>query len=324
MFSVSASFFRTKVLLLLVLAVFLSSQTGCRLRNPFRPLTENVVRSGDLSREGNAALTQENYAEAEHKFREAMELNNNDPELRLHLAEALWQQEKRDESLTLLFEAAQTAELFDPAQRMTLETSLAEKMIALERCEQAAAWAERGIRTAPKNGHCRLLRARARVGLADQLAGAGEADPALLRQGRDDYFRALALAPQEERTILPELARLQMRLGEAEHALATWQNLQGLYPNGSEPSDVLVGKAETFLMLRRAEDAADCLATASVREPDNLDLCLRRAAVEIDTGRYSQADATLRHAYHLAPSHPAWARLHQKLRFAVSQQAVNR
>jgi tetratricopeptide (TPR) repeat protein len=86
-------------------------------------------------------------------------------------------------------------------------------------------------------------------------------------QAKNDYYRALSLSPNN-REILPELAAVQMDCGHPELALAAWQNLQEFFPKGAEPTDLLCGKAEVFIALRRFDEAVNCLEIVRQREPE--------------------------------------------------------
>ncbi len=319
-----------RVLPLLCLLLLAETQIACRMRNPLRnplkPLTENMLRSGDLSREGNAAMAQGNWEEAESKLREAVQINQKEGELRIHYAEALWMRGKRGESIAQLLEAAKTPKGFDSVRLMELDASLAEKLIVLGQYETSISWANRCIREAPKDFRGWQLRGRALSHIGEQRAAQGkiEESDGIYLESRNDYFKALSLAPPENRDLLPELAQLQMKMRQPEHALASWQNLRRLYTRGTEPVNVLVGEAETLLMLGRCAEAADRLAIASVHDPANLTLCLRRAEIEIETGRFEQADKTLQHAYRLAPNNPGWGDLHNRLRLALNHRLPSR
>jgi uncharacterized protein HemY len=85
-------------------------------------------------------------------------------------------------------------------------------------------------------------------------AGYAEHATAMFHQAREDYLRAVSLLPND-RELLVELATVQMSCGQPEQALATWLTVQSLYPQGGEPVEVLIGKTETLMELRRFDEA---------------------------------------------------------------------
>ena len=251
-----------RFLLILGLAVL----SGCSLGKPFRPMTSSQIVSGERSRAGNAAMEKGNWEEAEKKFEEAVKLNKKDAELRRHYAEALWVRGKHRESLEQLNEAAKQSGGADGS----LDISFAEKFLSMGDLRLAYRHADQAVRCNPKEFKAWALRAKATWCLAEQQIGqvSTEETTKAFDQARNDYYRALSLSPNN-RSVLPELAMLQMRRNEPEYALATWHNLQELYPPGCEPTDVLQGKAEAYLAMNRLPDAADCLLTAQRQMPND-------------------------------------------------------
>jgi cytochrome c-type biogenesis protein CcmH/NrfG len=55
---------------------------------------------------------------------------------------------------------------------------------------------------------------------------------------------------------------------QPELALATWQHLQDIFSKGSEPADLLRGKAEALIALQRFDEAIQCLNNARQHEPE--------------------------------------------------------
>jgi len=267
--------------LLRFLLIFgLAVLSGCSLGKPFRPITSSQIISGEWSRAGNAAMEKGNWEEAEKKFEEAVKRNKKDAELRRHYAEALWVRGKHRESLEQLNEAAKQNGGTDGS----LDISFADKLLLMGDL-QAAYWhADQAVRRNPKEFKAWALRAKATWCLAEQQVGqvSTEETTKALDQARNDYYRSLSLSPNN-RSVLPELAMLQMRRNEPEYALATWQNLQELYPPGGEPTDVLQGKAEAYLAMYRLSDAAECLLTAQRQTPN--DPNIQRRLQELEAAR---------------------------------------
>lgn len=256
------------------------------------------------------------FEDAEKKLEEAVRLNKKDSDTRLYYAESLWGTGKKEEALEQLYLASQ-----ERAGDPRVASSIAGKLVELGQYEAAIPWADQAVRYAPKDWRHRLIRAQAYFHLARADATVGRISEKRRHQllARNELYQALSLSPNN-REVLPDLAKLQLFMNDAEQALATWQNLQGLLPPGVESTEILVGKAESLCLLGRFAEAADCYGNASAREPENLSLYLRRAEMEIAANRLQQAEATLRHMALLAPNNPECIALARRLQWANGKQ----
>ncbi|MDR0609707.1 MAG: tetratricopeptide repeat protein [Planctomycetaceae bacterium] len=243
---------------------------GCHWGGALKPITPSQILSGERSRLGIAAMERGDLAEAEKRLEEAVKLNKKDIAYRRYYADALWQRGKYEEALQQLNEAIKRGGTDDAS----LHISLAEKHLILNRPSTAYQHANTTIRLAPQEYKGWALR-----GKAGWLLAAGQQLTELQRdespekiqqymiQARNDYYRALSFSPNN-RDLLPELAAVQMICRQPEHALATWQNLQDLFPKGAEPADLLRGKAEALIALQRFDEAIHCLHIAHQHEPE--------------------------------------------------------
>ncbi len=134
-----------RLVILFLVPCLLTVHAGCRMRNPHRPLTAQIMQSGELSREGNAALAQGHLEEAEKKLGKAVQINQSEAELRRHYAEVLWARGKREESIEQLHDAAR-ASIPDAAQAAAIAASLASKLLEAGYCEDAITWSQNCIR----------------------------------------------------------------------------------------------------------------------------------------------------------------------------------
>ncbi|MDR1271007.1 MAG: tetratricopeptide repeat protein [Planctomycetaceae bacterium] len=248
---------------LFLLLIFLS---GCHWGKALKPITPSQILSSERSRLGIAAMERGDLAEAEKRLEEAVKLNKKDIDHRRHYADALWQRGKYDDALRQLDEAVKRGGISDTS----LHISLAEKHLMLNRLSTAYHHADAAIRLAPQEYKGWALRGKAGWFLVteQQFSDSPEKVQEYMVQARNDYYRALSFSPND-RDLLPELAAIQMICRQPEHALATWQHLQDLFPKGSEPADLLRGKAEALIALRRFEEAIQCLNTARQREPEH-------------------------------------------------------
>jgi len=128
--------------------------------------------------------------------------------------------------------------------------------------------ADEAVRLDAQDYRSWALRGRAKRLQASQQAGHVGHAMAMLHQAREDYFRAVSLSPNN-RELLAELATIQMSCGQPEQALATWQTLQSLYPQGGEPNEVLIGKTETLTVLRRFDEVESNLTAIRQRGLEN-------------------------------------------------------
>ncbi|MDR2117150.1 MAG: tetratricopeptide repeat protein [Planctomycetaceae bacterium] len=245
---------------------------GCHWGNALRTITPIQMLSNERSRLGIAAMERGDITEAEKRLEEAVKLNKRDADHRRHYADALWQRGKYEDALRQLDEAAKRGGIND----VSLHISLAEKHLMLNHFSTAYHHADIAVRLAPQEYKGWALRGKAGWFLAtgQQLSGQPELSDSPekiqqnLVQAKNDYYRALSFSPNN-RDLLPELAAVQMICGQPEHALATWQHLQELFPKGGEPADLFRGKAEALIALQRFDEAIQCLNSAQQREPEH-------------------------------------------------------
>jgi len=242
------------------LCVLLVAAVGCQLNRSFAPISPSQIFGSEQGRKGIAALEQGNLIEAEKRLEDAVKFNKNDINHRRHYAEVLWQQEKYQEALQQLDEAIKRG----GQNNASLHISLAEKYLTIREYTTAYHHADAAVRLDSQDHRSWALRGKARRLQAIHLAKHTEHTAAMFHQAREDYLRAVSLFPNH-RELLAELAVVQMDCGQPEQALATWLTLQNLYPQGGEPDDVLLGKTETLMILRRFDEAETNLAAIRLR-----------------------------------------------------------
>ncbi|MDR2440505.1 MAG: tetratricopeptide repeat protein [Planctomycetaceae bacterium] len=255
--------FLVRLLGLFFLSAFLS---GCHWGGVLKPITPSQILSNERSRLGIAAMERGDLMEAEKRLEEAVKLNKKDIDHRRHYADALWQRGKYEEALRQLGEAVKRGGIND----VSLHLSLAEKHLMLNHLSTAYYHADVAVRLAPQEYKGWALRGKSGWLLAaeKQVSDLPEDVQQYWVQAKNDYYRALSFSPNN-RDLLPELAAVQMICRQPEHALATWQHLQDLFPKGGEPADLLRGKAEALIALHRFDEAIQCLNDARQREPEH-------------------------------------------------------
>ena len=248
-----------------LVGMLLISAVGCSLNRSFATLSPSqIFSSGEQSRQGIAALEQGNLTEAEERLEKAIKLSKNDVNHRRYYAEALWQQGKHQEALQQLNEGIKRG----GQNNVSVHISLAEKYLAIQKYTDAYHHADEAVRLDSQDFRSWALRGRTKRLQAAHQAGYAEHTAAMLNQAREDYLRAVSLAPND-RDLLAELAAVQMGCGQPEQALATWLSVQNLYPQGGEPVEVLIGKMETLMVLRRFDEAETNLSAIRRRGLDN-------------------------------------------------------
>ena len=269
--------------ILFIFGVLLVLAVGCQFHRSFAPMSPSQIIGSQQSRQGIAALERGDLTEAEKRLEDAVKLSKNDISYRRYYAEVLWQQGKQEEALFQLNEAVKRS----GQNNASLHISLAEKY--LEKGEDTKAYhhADEAVRLDSQDYRCWALRGRAKYRQTIHQAGYTEQTAAMLHQAREDYLRAVSLLPND-RELLAELAAVQMGCGQPEQALATWLTVQSLYPQGSEPADVLIGKMETLKVLRRFDEAETSLA--EIRQ---------RGLEQFETGRQFPEITTATHGGNL-------------------------
>ena len=260
------------------LSVALVLTVGCQLGRTFTPISPSQMYSSNQGQQGIAALEQGKLAEAEKQLENAVRYDKNDINHRRHYAEALWQQGKHQEALHQLDEAIKRGGYHNAS----LHISLAEKNLVLREYATAHRHADEAVRLDSKDYQSWALRGRAKWLQASQQAGYVEHSLAMLHQAREDYFRAVSLAPNN-RQLLAELATVQMGCRQPEQALATWLTLQSLYPQGEEPDEVVIGKTETLMVLQRFDEAEANLTAVRQRGLENTEAGQRLQAMIMAT-----------------------------------------
>jgi len=248
-----------RVFVFCLFGLLLTAAAGCQLNRSFTSMSPSQILGSQQSRHGIAALERGNLNEAEKRLEDAVKLNKNDINHRRHYAEVLWQQGKHQESLLQLNEAVKRG----GQNNASLHISLAEKYLVIQQYTTAYRHADEAVQLDSQDARSWTLRGRAKRLQAVHQAGHAEYALEMFRQARGDYLRAVSLSPNDN-GLLSELAAVQMGCGQYEQALATWQTVQNCYSQGGEPTEVLIGKTETLMALRRFDEAA--MNLVSIRE----------------------------------------------------------
>ncbi len=300
---------------------------GCLHRLKTRPLTPSIVQSREICREANAAMEQGRWDEAERKLVKAVKLNPKETDIRRHYAEVLWQQGKHRESLHQLEEGTKISRK-EGNEDETLSLSIAEKLLVLGQIDGASRFAMRAIDIAPGGYKGWALHGKTELSFGENHSLSGKDDLAQLhfQKAAADYYRALALLGPESNEsleILSELAVLQTKMRQPQRALATWQTLERQYRPNPQPISVIRGKAETLLEMGRTDDAATTYRAAIETTPDNIDLYIELADLQLKNGRLNDVRDTMEQIHQLVPNHPALVRLSEQMKLVQSNRRTN-
>ena len=297
---------------------------GCLHRLKTRPLTPSIVQSRELCREANTAMELGHWSEAEKKMERAVKLNPNETDIRRHYAEVLWQLGKHQDSLRQLEEASKISQK-EGSEDETLVLSIAEKLLVLGQIDGASRFAKRAIDIAPGRHKGWVLHGKMELSLGDNqmLQGNEEQAHKHFQKAAADYYRALALsAPESNETveILSELAVLQTKMKQPQRALAIWQTLERQYSPNPQPIFVTRGKAETLLEMEQFDEAVHTYRSAIETTPDNVDLYIELAQVQLRCGRTNDIRYTMDRIHSLVPNHPELARLAEQVKFVQANR----
>lgn len=305
------------LLLLILLGTALCGSGGCLYRLKNKPLTYNIVQSREISREAHTAREKGQLEDAEKKLERAVKLNPKDPEIRRHYADVLWERGKRQQSFQQLQEATKIG-IKEKNESGGVYVSHAEKLFFTNRIDEAAKAIAKAIELSPRDYLAWALHGKIQtvLGNAAILEGRSDSSETHLHQAVSDYYRALALGPSdsdEMKELLAELAELQMQLNQPQRALTVWQNLERQYYPHPQPTAYLCGKAKTLLALGRGDEAMELFRLAIERRPEEADLYVHLAEVQVQLALHDQAMETIIQLESITPNHPEIPRLAREL-----------
>jgi tetratricopeptide (TPR) repeat protein len=278
--------------------LLLAMLAGCRLAGWDAPISQSLVESRKLSRDGVSAMDRGDQKQAETLLAKAVHGCPSDTEARRNYAEILWLRGAQKEAITQMEAGLKTAK-DDAAFRVRL----AEMYLAAGKKEQAAQSTQQALALDPK-----LAAAWAIHG--GVMKASGQPQQALAA-----YLHALGLDPQDRR-ILFEVAELYREQNQPDRALQTLQTLAECYTPGEEPQDILYLTGAAYQAMGRYDEAIEKMQKAVARGKPNSDLLCRLAEAELLAGRSRDAVATAGQALLLQPKHQPSLALLQRIELA--------
>lgn len=256
---------------------------GCCLWRQQNPVSEQVVLSRQYAQQGVNELARNNLVDAERYCSQAVRAAPDDAAVRMHYADVLWAQNRRDLALkqieTAVDKQPNDSEVLLRAAVMHLEAG---------RMDVALSEVQRVIGLNPKSAAAWCLRGRVHRQSGDS------------RRALADWQRALVYEPRN-REALRLAADFYREFDDPHRALVNYQALSDTFQPGEEQPDVCVAQALTLAALGRHSDAAEQLAIASRRDPGRPELLLLLAEAESSAGRHGEAFQAAQQAVAAAP-----------------------
>jgi tetratricopeptide (TPR) repeat protein len=286
---------------LALFAATLPFSVGCCFWRQQNPVSEQVLLSRQYAQQGVNELARHNLGEAERFCAQAVQAAPGDAAVRMHYADVLWAQNRRN----LALEQIETAVKKQPNDSEVLLRA-AEMHLEAGRTETALSEAQRVIDLNPRSAEAWCLRGRVH-------RQAGDSKRALA-----DWQRALVYDPRQ-REALRLSADLYREFDDPYRALTNYQALSDTYQPGEEQPDVCVAQALTLASLGRHSDAAEQLRIACRRDPGRPEVLLLLAESESASGRDGAAFQAAEQAVALAPDDSRYRSA--LLRMAAAQNA---
>jgi tetratricopeptide (TPR) repeat protein len=285
----------------LLVAAALAGSSGCCLWRQQSPVSEQVVLSRQYAQQGVNELARNNLSEAERYCAQAVRAAPDDAAVRMHYADVLWAQNRRNLALEQIESAVDKqpndTEVLLRAASMHLEAG---------RTDAALSEVQRVIDVKPKSAEAWCLRGRVHRQAGDS------------RRALADWQRALMYEPRM-REALRLSADLYREFDEPNRALVNYQALSDTFQPGEEQPDICVAQALTLAALGRHSDAAEQLEVACRRDPGRPELLLLLAEAESAAGRGGAAFAAAERAVAAAPNDERYRAAY--LRMAAAQNA---
>ncbi|MGW8256561.1 MAG: tetratricopeptide repeat protein [Thermoguttaceae bacterium] len=283
-------------------AVMLALLAGCRLPCRQGPVSQSLVESRKLSRQGVAALENGQQQQAEKLLWQAVAVCPADAEARRNYAETLWLHGSSAEAIAQMEQAVQNS-----GDDADFWARLAEMYLAVGKVEPAETSVQEALDLNPK------------LPLAWSVRGGVMRATNRPHQALADYLHALRYAPGD-RKILFQVAELYHQLDQPDRALQMLQTLSDSYAPGEEPREVLYATALAYSALGRHGEAADTFSTVIHREKPTPALLARLGEEELLAGRPEKADAAARQALTLDPKYQPTLELSKRIELARRTQ----
>ncbi len=253
--------------------------SGCAGLKPRGGVDKDVLLGRRLTQRGLDALDRGQVNEAEAHFTQALDCCPTNISARCRLADCLWKRGANQDAIAHLSEALARSS----HQDTTMLVRLGQMRLDIGELDQAKQLAGEALKSSPDApGAWRLQAAiqhheQRRI---DALAS---------------YQRSLSLDPENLEAQLA-VAEIYHELDRPGRTLATLRHVDTWLAVDEQPARVLALKGIALHRLKRFDEAAELLALASERDQDNHALLTLLARAQYASGRYEQAQHTIRDA----------------------------
>lgn len=280
--------------------------TGCNLSAPFRMSIKERVRSRDLMQEAASAMERNEWEIAEEKLLKAVKINDKDPDLRGKYAEVLWHRGKKQEAIEQLLEAVKIS-----PNDAKLYIQLADLCFQIEDYDSSFRCANDAIKRATEEH--RHIVPQAWMILGRIYWQQGNSKKALAH-----YHKAISLAPKNAE-LVAELAKLYESMNQPDRSLLTWQKAAQFYQPNEEPSQIVTGRGNAYMAMRRYHEAVEQYTIAQQRWPNDVGGYYRLAQAHLALGNLDNAKVITEQAIAIAPSDQQLIDLKNRVHLAQHQ-----
>ncbi len=266
-----------------------------------------VMLARQFSQQGLDALHHGRYAEAEMKFRRALEQCPANTDAQYQLANCLWKRGARQEAMQHLETALESSGHED----LEMIVELGYMQANVGRLDLATELAERAIRLAPDHG------------LAWQLRGDVHREQQQWDSALACYHRALSHQPDNVEVQL-SCAEVYDQLDRPARVLATTHRVEDYLPVKHQPERLLVLKSAALQRLDRLDEAIEVLRRAAEERALSNDGLIQLATAQLAAGRSRDAELTIERAIPAATAGEQVALRRLMDRLAANETAVPR
>lgn len=255
----------------MTLALVLCS--GCRSL-PWRfPTDEKVIAAREQGRLGMDSMHAGKLAEAEARFRHAVERCPEDSKLRHDLSGVLWKRGKRKHAIAQMNTALQ-----ESGEQPQWTVELGEMLLESGKVDEALSSTEQA------------LKQDAQLADAWKLRGDIQHHQGNLTSALHDYHRALTMRP-DSTEVLMKIADVYRAQGRPRRALATLDRVCETTAPDDRPSELSYLQGLALQAIGRHDDAIEYFNLAQAQD-NHPDILLRIAEAQIALGQFEAARST--------------------------------
>ena len=288
-----------------LVAIVLSSLTGCRLFSP-RVTLETLTTAAEIERRGDQLYKSGQYKAAADRFEEAAAMVTSDQLVRRKLADTYWAENRYNAAIAAMRTAIKLANpVFDREIRQEWFVRLAEMYLDVGNVDRALHWVDRAIEENPQMLPARVVR-------GSIFARVQSYNAAL-----EDYHYALSLMAEEssaERVRVEiEVARIYSQQQRPHRVLAMTSAIDPRTLQPTQAMDVHLIRAMALRDRQRFADAVRELQQILVLDANHAQAHFVLASTYWQRGDIVRAQSSLAEVFRLNPNHPAALRLQQQM-----------